>query len=53
MKYKVLYDENEVYQIGDINFDNEEIVNWLQNLSIQDAINFICEMWSMELEKIN
>lgn len=67
MKYKVLYDKYEVYQIGDIidaedlitdyilatKFDNEEIVNWLQNISIQDAINFICEMWSMELEKIN
>ena len=67
MKYKVLYDKYEVYQIGDIidaedfitdyflltNLDNNENVNWLENIPTQDAINIICDMLSMELEKIN
>lgn len=68
MKYKVLGDSGNVYEEGSIIIDEDLIndflaccnetedadyIGWLMNLPKDEAVNEICSVWGISLQKID
>lgn len=67
-KYKIIYDREDIYHKGEI-YDGKELISqfvetcneiedadfigYIQTIDEDEAISQICDLWDMQMEKIN